>query len=163
MPNIRAQHDDYSIRFAAAMNQLELAKMTKDTEVAVSTQAKENMYLVIVEGFQLLSQWTGWVWEQSAWKFSRPAKEWSPFDTDHSKDVSDYEKVVRCNYTVAERKAMVELISYIKGIGNMMERVDTLVADSIWESVHAQVQDFVQNKITVMLRTSFKKKKELAR
>ncbi|CAM6019075.1 unnamed protein product [Sphagnum balticum] len=163
MPNIRAQHDDYSIRFAAAMNQLELAKMTKNTEVAVSTQAKENMYLVIVEGFQLLSQWTGWVWEQSAWKFSRPVKEWSPFDTDHSKDVSDYEKVVRCNYTVAERKAMVELISYIKGIGNMMERVDTLVADSIWESVHAQVQDFVQNKITVMLRTSFKKKKELAR
>jgi hypothetical protein len=68
--------------------------MTKSTEVAVSTQAKENMYLVIVEGFQLLSQWTGWVWEQSAWKFSRPAKEWSPFDTDHSKDVSDYEKVI---------------------------------------------------------------------
>jgi cytoplasmic FMR1 interacting protein len=104
MPNIRAQHDDYSIRFAAAMNQLELAKMTKDTEVAVSTQAKENMYLVIVEGFQLLSQWTGWVWEQSAWKFSRPAKEWSPFDTDHSKDVSDYEKVMQQKHCITTQK-----------------------------------------------------------
>jgi hypothetical protein len=78
--------------------------MTKDTEVAVSTQAKENMYLVIVEGFQLLSQWTGWVWEQSAWKFSRPAKEWSPFDTDHSKDVSDYEKVMQQKHCITTHK-----------------------------------------------------------
>ncbi|CAK9264816.1 unnamed protein product [Sphagnum jensenii] len=162
MGSIRAQHDEYSLRFAAALNQLENLRMMKEMEPTVSSQVKEDMYLVIVDGFQLLSEWTGRVWEQSAWKFSRPTTELSPFDTDRSKDVSDYEKVVRCNYTAVERKAMVELISYIKGVGNMMERVDTRVADAIWESLHAQVQDFVQNKITLMLRTTFKKKKELA-
>jgi hypothetical protein len=67
--------------------------MMKEMEPTVSSQVKEDMYLVIVQGFQLLSEWTGRVWEQSAWKFSRPTTELSPFDTDRSKDVSDYEKV----------------------------------------------------------------------
>jgi cytoplasmic FMR1 interacting protein len=67
--------------------------MMKEMEPTVSSQVKEDMYLVIVDGFQLLSEWTGRVWEQSAWKFSRPTTELSPFDTDRSKDVSDYEKV----------------------------------------------------------------------
>lgn len=74
-----------------------------------------------------------------------------------------FPQVVRCNYTLQERKATVELISYIKGLGTMMERVDTLVADSMWEVLHAQVQEFVQNKVAIMLRTTFKKKKDLSR
>lgn len=67
--------------------------MAKDVDLAESTRVKEDMYLVIVEGFQLLSEWTGRVWEQCAWKFSRPAKDATPFDPERSKDVSDYEKV----------------------------------------------------------------------
>lgn len=163
MTTIRSQHDEYSLRFAAALNQLQLVKMAKDADSTESTHVKEDMYLVIVEGFQLLSEWTGRIWEQSAWKFSRPAKDATPFDPERSTEVTDYEKVVRCNYTPLERKALVELISYIKGVGTMMERVDTLVADSIWEVLHAQVQEFVQNKLAIMLRTTFKKKKDLSR
>jgi hypothetical protein len=146
MGSIRAQHDEYSLRFAAALNQvqffillllfflaliifyfsflgqnfsefflifetfanslfdksiflqLENLRMMKEMEPTVSSQVKEDMYLVIVDGFQLLSEWTGRVWEQSAWKFSRPTTELSPFDTDRSKDVSDYEKVKKYIY-----------------------------------------------------------------
>eukprot|EP01018_Ginkgo_biloba_P020744 Gb_18366 [translate_table: standard] len=58
---------------------------------------------------------------------------------------------------------MVELTSYIKGIGAMMQRSDTVIADALWEAIHAEVQDFVQNKLATMLRTSFKKKKDLSR
>lgn len=199
--------DELGIDFyARSLWQLQLVKMAKDADSAESTHVKQDMYLVVVEGFQLLSEWTGRIWEQSAWKFSRPAKDATPFDPERSNEVSDYEKVdnivffsfhmylkiisfldvccmsillwfgllqsfthgfhpqvVRCNYTPLERKALVELISYIKGVGTMMERVDTLVADSIWEVLHAQVQEFVQNKLAIMLRTTFKKKKDLSR
>lgn len=58
---------------------------------------------------------------------------------------------------------MVELVSYIKSIGSMMQRYDTLVADSLWETIHAEVQDFVQNTLATMLRTTFRKKKDLSR
>lgn len=160
---IRLEHDEFVLRFAAAMNQLQLLKLATVVDDVVSKEIKDNMYEMIVEGFQLLNRWTGRVWEQCAWKFSRPCKEASPIDEDQSTAVSDYEKVVRCNYIQEERKAMVELTSYIKGIGSMMERVDTSVADSVWESIHSQVQEFVQNRLSAIQRTSFKKKKDLVR
>lgn len=73
--------------------QLQLIKLAKNVDTTESTRVKEDMYLVIVEGFQLLSEWTGRIWEQSAWKFSRPAKDATPFDPVRSNEVSDYEKV----------------------------------------------------------------------
>ncbi|XP_062094033.1 protein PIR-like [Humulus lupulus] len=67
------------------------------------------------------------------------------------------------NYSSEERKALVELVSYVKSIGSMMQQCDTLVADALWETIHAEVQDFVQNTLATMLRTTFQKKKDLSR
>ncbi|KAH1071790.1 hypothetical protein GYH30_008334 [Glycine max] len=153
---IRAEHDDFVIRFASAMNQLLLLKSTDGSDVEWSKEVKGNMYDMIVEGFQLLSRWTARIWEQCAWKFSRPCKDASP-------SFSDYEKVVRYNYSAEERKALVELVSYIKSVGSMMQQCDTLVADALWETIHSEVQDFVQNTLATMLRTTFRKKKDLSR
>ncbi|WVY92685.1 hypothetical protein V8G54_031773 [Vigna mungo] len=155
-PPIRAEHDDFVIRFASAMNQLLLLKSTDGSDIEWSKEVKGNMYDMIVEGFQLLSKWTARIWEQCAWKFSRPCK-------DPSESFSDYEKVVRYNYSAEERKALVEIVSYIKSVGSMMQRCDTLVADALWETIHAEVQDFVQNTLAIMLRTTFRKKKDLSR
>lgn len=58
---------------------------------------------------------------------------------------------------------MVELVSYIKSIASMMQNMDTLVVDALWETIHAEVQDFVQNTLATMLRTTFRKKKDLSR
>lgn len=71
--------------------------------------------------------------------------------------------MVRYNYSADERKALVELVSFIKSIGSMMQRRDTLMADALWETIHAEVQDFVQNTLEIMLRTTFRKKKDLSR
>lgn len=161
---IRAEHDDFTIRFASSMNQLVSLKSMDGADVDWCKEVKGNMYDMVVEGFQLLSRWTARIWEQCAWKFSRPCKD--PVSTesrDTSASFSDYEKVVRYNYTVGERKALVELVSYIKSIGSLMQRCDTLVADAIWETIHSEVQDFVQNTLATMLRTTFRKKKDLSR
>ena len=59
-----------------------------------SRDIKGNMYDIVVEGFQLLSRWTGRIWEQCAWKFSRPCKE--PPISDSQQNTTtffDYEKV----------------------------------------------------------------------
>ncbi|KAJ0553699.1 putative cytoplasmic FMR1-interacting, CYRIA/CYRIB, Rac1 binding domain-containing protein [Helianthus annuus] len=158
---IRAEHDDFTIRFASAMNQLALLKTIENADIEWSKEVKGCMYDMVVEGFQLLSRWSCRIWEQCAWKFSRPCKDF--VESAEMTSVSDYEKVVRFNYTGDERKALVELVSYIKSIGSMMQRCDTLVADALWETVHAEVQDFVQNTLAAMLRTTFRKKKDLCR
>lgn len=59
-----------------------------------SRDIKGNMYDIVVEGFQLLSRWTGRIWEQCAWKFSRPCKEPPISDSQqNSTTFFDYEKV----------------------------------------------------------------------
>ncbi|TXG66200.1 hypothetical protein EZV62_007475 [Acer yangbiense] len=130
-----AEHDDFTIRFASAMNQLLLLKSTDGADVEWGKEVKGNMYDMVIEGFQLLSKWTARIGNN----------------------------VVRYNYSAEERKALVELVSYIKSIGSMMLRCDTLVADALWETIHAEVQDFVQNTLATMLRTTFRKKKDLSR
>jgi cytoplasmic FMR1 interacting protein len=72
-------------------------------------------------------------------------------------------QVVRYNYTAEERRALLELIGYIKSIGLMMQHCDTLVSEALWETIHMEVQDFVQDKLDTMLRTTFRKKKDLSR
>lgn len=67
--------------------------MEMGVDPALRKRIKENVYLVVVEGFQLLSEWTGRVWQQSAWKFSRPAKDSERFDAERVVEVTDYEKV----------------------------------------------------------------------
>jgi cytoplasmic FMR1 interacting protein len=160
--SIRADHDDFSIRFASAMNQMMILKTSDGTDTEWSREVKGNMYDMVVEGFQLLSRWTGRIWEQCAWKFSRPCKE--VLDSNQaSTTFFDYEKVVRWNYTAEERRTLLELVGYIKSIGLMMQGCDTLVAEALWETIHVEVQDFVQDKLDVMLRTTFRKKKDLSR
>ncbi|CAL5364883.1 unnamed protein product [Camellia sinensis] len=161
---IRAEHDDFTIRLASAMNQLVLLKSIDGVDIEWCKEVKGNIYDMVVEGFQLLSRWTARIWEQCAWKFSRPCKDPVPTEShDTSASFSDYEKVVRYNYSPDERKALVELVSYIKSIGSLMQRCDTLVADALWETIHGEVQDFVQNTLATMLRTTFRKKKDLSR
>ncbi|XP_041016836.1 protein PIR [Juglans microcarpa x Juglans regia] len=161
---IRAEHDDFVLHFASSLNQLLLLKSTDSADIEWSKEVKGSMYDVIVEGFQLLSRWNARIWEQCAWKFSRPCKDPVPLELHETPtSFSDYEKVVRYNYGAEERKALVELVSYIKSIGSMMQRCDTLVADALWETIHAEVQDFVQNTLATMLRTTFRKKKDLSR
>lgn len=55
-----------------------------------SRDTKGNMYDIVVEGFQLLSRWTGRIWEQCAWKFSRPI----PDSQQDPTTCFDYEKVL---------------------------------------------------------------------
>ncbi|KAF9610982.1 hypothetical protein IFM89_026262 [Coptis chinensis] len=113
---IRSEHDDFAIRFASSMNQIILLKSTDGADSEWCNEVKGNMYDMVVEGFQLLSRWTGRIWEQCAWKFSRPCKDAVLTDSQETSLFSDYEKV-RLNYTAEERKALVELVSYIKSIG----------------------------------------------
>lgn len=160
---IRAEHDDFAIRFTSALNQLVSLKSADNTDIEWSKEVKGSMYDMVVEGLQLLSRWTGRVWEQTAWKFSRPCKNISQEFPENPATVYDYEKVVRWNYAAEERKALLELIGYIKSVGSMMQKSETLVSDAVWETIHLEVQDFVQDKLDIMLRTTFRKKKDLSR
>ncbi|RZC56596.1 hypothetical protein C5167_015451 [Papaver somniferum] len=90
---VRSEHDDFVIRFGSSMNQIVLLKSNDGADVELCKEVKGNMYDMVVEGIQLLSRWTGRIWEQCAWKFSRPCKDVPAESHEISASVSDYEKV----------------------------------------------------------------------
>lgn len=70
-------------------------KSTDVADIEWSKEVKGTMYNMVVEGLELLSRWTGLVWEQSAWKFSRPCKDAdSMASLGNSTTFFDYEKVL---------------------------------------------------------------------
>lgn len=74
--------------------QLVLLKSIDGVDVEWVKEVKGNIYDMVVEGFQLLSRWTARVWEQCAWKFSRPCKDPVPIEShEMPASFSDYEKV----------------------------------------------------------------------
>lgn len=74
--------------------QLLLLKSTDNADIEWCKEVKGNVYDMIVEGFQLLSRWTARIWEQCAWKFSRPCKDIVPSESQEaSASFSNYEKV----------------------------------------------------------------------
>lgn len=74
--------------------QLVLLKSIDGVDGEWVKEVKGNTYDIVVEGFQLLSRWTARVWEQCAWKFSRPCKDPVPIESyDMPAAFSDYEKV----------------------------------------------------------------------
>lgn len=81
--------------------QLVSLKSMDGADVEWCKEVKGNMYDMVVEGFQLLSKWTARIWEQCAWKFSRPCKDPEPLET--SASYSDYEKVLFCFYFALQR------------------------------------------------------------
>lgn len=94
---------------------------------ALRKRVKENVYLVVVEGFQLLSEWTGRVWQQSAWKFSRPAKDSERFDAERVVEVTDYEKVLftaNCSVNLIIHLISINLTLRFTAIGGQMQLLD---------------------------------------
>ncbi|RZR92086.1 hypothetical protein BHM03_00020335, partial [Ensete ventricosum] len=75
-------------------------KSTDGADTEWSREVKGNMYDLVVEGCQLLSRWTGRIWEQCAWKFSRPCKEPASVGSHQSSTTFfDYEKVILCFFS----------------------------------------------------------------
>lgn len=81
--------------FILLLLQLLLLKSTDGTDIEWCREVKGSMYDMVIEGFQLLSKWSGRIWEQCAWKFSRPCKDAVPSELNETlASYSDYEKVI---------------------------------------------------------------------
>lgn len=78
--------------------QLLLLKSTENPDIEWCKDIKGNMYDMVVEGFQLLSRWTSRIWEQCAWKFSRPCKDVISSESHETSSFSDYEKVLNFHF-----------------------------------------------------------------
>eukprot|EP00761_Pharyngomonas_kirbyi_P013534 gb/GECH01013563.1/.p1 GENE.gb/GECH01013563.1/~~gb/GECH01013563.1/.p1 ORF type:complete len:1451 (+),score=427.16 gb/GECH01013563.1/:1-4353(+) len=156
---IRRTYTSFMSKFTIAMKQLQnLKKEGREVPNDLRTQCRRY----VEDAFKLIAEWNTLVLEQSAWKFQHPAS-----DTDLEQmnidvsNASDYERVVRYNYSPKERAALVDVIGMIKGLeANMLKHSGTL-SPLLRTAIHEEMQDFIQVDLRGLIYRAKKKKRQV--
>ena len=157
LPKIRTKYVAYISELSRHSN--EATTIIKET-LRTDPENKELMDLALL-GLRLLSDITCHVTELYSWKLMHP--------TDHHQnhacpqEAEEYERATRYNYSDDEKSALIELISMIKGLQVLMNRMETVFVDAIKCSIYARLQDFVQKDLREPLRKSILKKDDTIR
>lgn len=165
---LRARHDEYISRFVQMMTdvRMQAAKAAKAARAQknpalvydpVPIALARNVFNVVLQGVQLMSDFTSRILQQAAWKYSNPNMD-PTIDTE-----IDYERAIRYNYTAEELSALVEVIAMVKGLARLFLRNDTVLSPIIRTFVHADIQEFVQLSILEMIADATKKKRQTIR
>lgn len=155
---------------------------TPNVEIPESVRAEAKS--LTEQGIYFIAGWTTRVLEQSAWKYSHPVaiskleqqNSDSPAEektdkkdeddegasTDEGKrEISDYERVVRFNYTAEERTALVDVIAMIKGIEGVMQKSASIMLPLIRTQLYLAFQDFTAVTLADLLDRTKKKKRPI--
>jgi cytoplasmic FMR1 interacting protein len=148
----RAVANEYTARFSNTINELRIAQ--KASSAAPSPAECKDIVTTVLQGLQLLSDWSSKVLQQSAWKYARPNND------PQINSTVDYERVVKYNYTSEERYALVEFIAMIKGLAGLFTRYDALLSPVIRRAIHRELQEFIQVSLREMIRSVSKNSKK---
>eukprot|EP01111_Echinosteliopsis_oligospora_P015952 TRINITY_DN6483_c0_g1_i1.p1 TRINITY_DN6483_c0_g1~~TRINITY_DN6483_c0_g1_i1.p1 ORF type:complete len:1368 (+),score=367.50 TRINITY_DN6483_c0_g1_i1:181-4284(+) len=151
----RNAHNDYTAKFANMINEIKVTQRLSNT-FAFTAQECREITNTVLQGLQLLSDWSSKVLQQSAWKYARPNND---IQLD-GPQVVEYERVVKHNYTSEERFALVEFIGMIKGLSGLIIREESLLSPIIKRTLHGELQEFVQITLRELIRTVSKNQKK---
>lgn len=157
LPKIRHKYVAYISELSRHSN--EATTIIKETP-RTDAENRELLELALL-GLRLLSDITCHVTELYSWKLMHP--------TDHHQNHScpqeaeEYERATRYNYNDDEKSALIELISMIKGLQVLMNRMETVFIDAIKRSIYAKLQDFIQIDLREPLRKAITKKDDMIR
>ncbi|KAI3655655.1 hypothetical protein MP638_004410, partial [Amoeboaphelidium occidentale] len=152
--SIRSQFKQFVLNFKLTSNITKVV-LSKNGNIEVDDNAK--IYKLLLEGLLLMSDLNSKVLEQSAWKFANPTN--VDVNPHCPKDANLYEMAVRYNYSIEERYALTEVISYIKCLSSMLGSVDKNLIESVYKHVYFTIQMFIKTTLKEIALHVFKKKK----
>jgi len=147
----RQQYNDYLSRFSALLIEIGLYK---DKPESVSPETSRSVANLVLQGLQLLADWTSQVLSQSAYKFA------SPNNDPALKVDTDYERVVRKNYSEDEKFALIEYLGMIKGLASNFLNDESILLLHIRRYIHWDLQMFLQGECKNLILYTVKKKKK---
>lgn len=168
LPQARAVYTSYLARFHAVMNEIKLhLRNVSDAEESgeipaagpdgvvplspapVPEALSREVRSLILRGYQHLTDWTGKVLAQAAWKYAHPNQD--------PKIETEYERYVRYNYSSSDKLALIEFIAMLKGLADSMLKEEAILVPILRASIHDEAQDFIQNQLRDLLRQLSKK------
>ncbi|VDK48795.1 unnamed protein product [Anisakis simplex] len=152
---IREHHTEYVAYLSRVNNEVAV----HDKDGPRSDAENREMTQLVLSGIQLLCGWTSDVVETVSWKLLHP--------TDHRvneecpESAEEYERATKYNYSSAEKAALIETISMIKGVQLMLTKIESVLSMAIRNHIHAELQDFVQLTLKEPLHKALKNKKDV--
>jgi cytoplasmic FMR1 interacting protein len=122
-------------------------------EVATTEEA-QNLYHLIYSILKFMSSLTNKITEQSAWKYLNP--------NGAIIESSIYEQSVQYNYQNEEKKILIQYISTIKALANMLQSMKNTFQPILDTHIYTEIQSFTQIQITDNYNSATKKKKHTA-
>ncbi|KAK6055495.1 cytoplasmic Fragile-X interacting family protein [Cooperia oncophora] len=151
----RADHESYVTQLAKLNNSVAISD-----RISLNSDA-ENRELtsLALSGVQLLCQWTADVVETISWKLLHPTN--SRDNKDCPESAEEYERATRYNYSAAEKTALIQTISMIKGLQSLLGRIESSLSNAIRRHIYAELQGFVQHAFNEPIQKAIKGKKDL--
>jgi cytoplasmic FMR1 interacting protein len=105
----------------------------------------------------MLAQCNTRVLEQTAYKYAFPVKSLAT-----APDALSYELAVRYNYSLEDKHALIEYMSIIKNLGNLLYGVEKRHMEAIRSRIYRVYQEFVQLNVSDYVFQLQKKKRHSA-
>ena len=172
--DFRENHLAWTANFTSAVGILNEAKFEKEAKHAAFCG---DVYHIVLSGLRLIRDMTCAVIEQSTWKLTHPCtdqdldrifkkakkaekdkKDETNYGNEYS-EVSDYERVVRYNYTPSELSVLVDTISMIKSSASLLKSTEAKLAPVLRLYIHNEIQNLVQRDMIEILHRADKKKR----
>ncbi|XP_077992944.1 cytoplasmic FMR1-interacting protein 1-like [Glandiceps talaboti] len=154
LPRISAEHTAYISDVTAYSSKL---LVHTDKKVGVNVHQRKDLYDLALRGLKMLGNWTSHVMEMFSWKLVHPVSD----TLCPNKEAEEYERATRYNYTDGEKFALIEVIAMIKGLQQLMYRMDNVFTQAILATIYNEIQEYSQMKLRDAVRTATKKKKTL--
>lgn len=162
IPKMRYDFQTFTKSYKLHINRMK--KLIKDSPTnqelltIIPQPVREKAKEITEQGLRLIASWTTAVLEQCAWKYSHPIEDEQARQMKQRQESDDnlsvlleYERVVRFNYDKDERSALVDAISMIKGLENIMLQQNAMMAPLIRSEIHYQLQQFIQMDLPELL------------
>ncbi|VDM70649.1 unnamed protein product, partial [Strongylus vulgaris] len=151
----RADHESYVTQLAKLNNNVAISD-----RVSLNSDAENReMTSLALSGMQLLCQWTADVVETISWKLLHPTN--SRDNKDCPETAEEYERATRYNYSPAEKTALIQTISMIKGLQSLLGRIESSLSNAIRRHIYTELQTFVQHAFNEPIQKAVKGKKDL--
>lgn len=160
---LRDSHSKYMVDLQIALNRFaSIPRHKSEGAPHVTPEDSSTCLQTLLRGVRLLSRATSLVLEQAAWKHAHAAPR--PTSEDDTFPGIEYALAVGRNYSAAELKVLIDVVSMIKSLASMLGRAEATFAPVLRSYMHHETQVFIQHTVLGFLYKAqkHKRKEELA-
>lgn len=160
--SIKHDYDTYMTRLTTILRDIDkpvpFSKVLDDATLARA----QVVYEVTKEGILFLSQWNGMISRAISWKLTHPVyeKDLESLGVRTDSLGIEYQAAIKYNFSKSELTVLVEIVTMIKSLANILGKTKAKLAPLLRLFVHHSVQQLVQGDLLPVLHRADKRKKE---